>query len=88
MRTKERTWLTCCCRSSGLVFDVPHTDILIPMPSIGDVVSFSYDAHSRRDIPVNPKIFKVRTDISWEEVVQAEHEAKQYAGLPTFSFSH
>jgi hypothetical protein len=32
-------------------------------------VSFSYECHSRRDVPVNPKIYRVRGDLMWEDVV-------------------
>lgn len=41
---------------------------MIATPSIGDIVSFSYENY-RNGIPVNPKIFRVRTDLSWENVV-------------------
>ena len=31
-------------------------------------MTFSYELHARRDVLVNPKIYKLRTDVSWEEV--------------------
>jgi hypothetical protein len=55
---------------------VPHSDVQIPMPKIGDVVSFSSDTTARAEMPVNPKIYRVRTDISWEEVL-ANHVKEQ-----------
>ena len=36
----------------------------------GDVVTFTYDDYSRRDTPFNARIYRVRDDLSWEEVVQ------------------
>lgn len=40
------------------------------MPQTGEVVTFSYDTMARRDIPTSPRIFRIRKDVSWEEVVQ------------------
>jgi hypothetical protein len=34
--------------------------VLIPTPSVGDVVTFSYESQARRDVPVNPRIYRVR----------------------------
>jgi hypothetical protein len=48
---------------------VPAENVFVPTLGIGDIVSFSYECHARRDIPVNPKIYRIRTDVSWEEVV-------------------
>lgn len=39
-------------------------------PKRGDIVSFSYDNFSQRSLPVNPKILRIRTDVTWENVVQ------------------
>jgi hypothetical protein len=36
---------------------------------IGDVVTFSYESNSRRDAPVNAVVYKIRTDLDWEDVV-------------------
>ena len=48
-------------------------------------MTFSYELHARRDVLVNPKIYKVRTDVSWEEV---QHnfmiQKKQLAGNTIF----
>lgn len=35
----------------------------------GDVVTFSYSGHSRNAIPINPFIFKIRTDLSWQLIM-------------------
>eukprot|EP00026_Physarum_polycephalum_P001074 Phypoly_transcript_01075.p1 GENE.Phypoly_transcript_01075~~Phypoly_transcript_01075.p1 ORF type:complete len:1059 (+),score=134.10 Phypoly_transcript_01075:98-3274(+) len=38
----------------------------------GDVVTFSYENFSRNSIPVNPKILRVRKDLSWKGVLAQE----------------
>ncbi len=38
-------------------------------PKPGDVVSFSFRNFSNKGIPADPKIFRIRKDISWETVV-------------------
>jgi hypothetical protein len=48
---------------------VPAQSILIPTPAVGDVVSFSYEGNARREMPVSPKIYRIRTDLSWDDVV-------------------
>jgi hypothetical protein len=52
--------------------------VFIPTPSIGDVVTFSFENNSRRDTPHNPKIYKLRRDVEWEEVVYSSFEEKQF----------
>ena len=42
----------------------------MPSLSIGDVVSFSFESSARRELPVNPRIYRIRTDIEWEDVVE------------------
>jgi hypothetical protein len=44
-------------------------------PNRGDLVTFSYTSYSRNSLPVNPVVYRVRTDISWEDVLQ-EHETE------------
>lgn len=38
-------------------------------PKRGDVVTFSYSGFSRSSIPIQPKIFRIREDITWEDVL-------------------
>jgi len=54
-----------------MTFNAPTPDISPPL-AVGDVVTFSYESYSRREVPLNPKIQRVRTDLSWEEVLQNE----------------
>jgi hypothetical protein len=48
---------------------VPYYNVHIPTPLVGDVVTFSYELHSRREAPVNPVIFKKRVDVNWGDIV-------------------
>ena len=55
---------------------MPTHSVHIPTPAVGEIVTFSYDNLARRNIPVNPEIFRRRPDVRWEEVVlnsQAHH---------------
>eukprot|EP00026_Physarum_polycephalum_P002403 Phypoly_transcript_02409.p1 GENE.Phypoly_transcript_02409~~Phypoly_transcript_02409.p1 ORF type:complete len:900 (+),score=140.14 Phypoly_transcript_02409:101-2800(+) len=36
----------------------------------GDIVTFSFDNYSRGLVPISPKVFRIRTDITWEDVLQ------------------
>lgn len=53
------------------MFDVPLTNVMIPIPNKGSIVSFSFEQHSRREKPVNPLIYRLRTDIEWTDVVRS-----------------
>lgn len=37
----------------------------------GDIVSFSFETFSRNSTPVKPFIFRVRIDLSWEDVIKS-----------------
>ena len=41
----------------------------IPRPSLGDIVSFSFAENIRHDIPTRPSVFRIRTDVEWDDVV-------------------
>jgi hypothetical protein len=73
-------YLLCNCflRPSGDLIPVPPADVLIPNVSIGDIVTFSFESGSRRLLPLNPRICKIRTDVSWEDVVNNYAEEKKY----------
>jgi len=47
---------------------VPHENVAIPTPSVGDIVSFSFESRARTEIPLNPKIYRVRMDLSWNDL--------------------
>lgn len=65
-------------RPSGKTFEVAADDVLISTPSMGDIISFSFESNSRRELPVNPKIFRVRDDLSWSDVVSNFQKDRQY----------
>jgi hypothetical protein len=52
----------------------------------GDVVTFTFDNYSRGVIPVNPSVTRVRTDISWEQVLN--DYANDFSKLSTTSGIH
>jgi hypothetical protein len=54
--------------------------VFIPTPSIGEVVTFSFESHARREVPVNPKICRIGTDISWENVVFNSIKERKFLG--------
>ena len=49
---------------------MPPEDVFIPTPTVGEIVSFSYESNARRELPQSPKIFSVRTDLEWDDVVR------------------
>eukprot|EP00026_Physarum_polycephalum_P000368 Phypoly_transcript_00368.p1 GENE.Phypoly_transcript_00368~~Phypoly_transcript_00368.p1 ORF type:complete len:1106 (+),score=136.69 Phypoly_transcript_00368:1680-4997(+) len=55
----------------------------------GDIVSFSYEKLSRNSLPIDPKIYKIRKDISWSDVLlqskaqEPNRFSSQLAKLPT-----
>lgn len=65
-------------RPHGATFSVPPENIEVPTLAVGDVVSFSYENIARRDLPVNPKIYRVRTDLSWQEVVYSSVKEEKF----------
>ena len=76
------------CRPDGKVLWVPPRNIHFPSLSLlakGDIVTFSYEYHSKSAAPVNPIIYKVRTDITWEDVVSnflRDNPSPQFPGIP------
>jgi hypothetical protein len=47
----------------------------------GDIVTFTYDSFSRRALPINPKIFRKRSDVTWEEVLRNHEKDAQVDGM-------
>lgn len=41
----------------------------VPVVKVGEIVTFTYETSSRRSVPTNPKITRVRSDVSWDDVV-------------------
>jgi hypothetical protein len=60
------------------MFTVPPENVFIELPFPGDVVTFSYETFARRDVPVNPTIFRLRSDLSWDDLVERATRTKKY----------
>eukprot|EP00026_Physarum_polycephalum_P003660 Phypoly_transcript_03673.p1 GENE.Phypoly_transcript_03673~~Phypoly_transcript_03673.p1 ORF type:complete len:675 (+),score=95.36 Phypoly_transcript_03673:213-2237(+) len=69
--------------SEGLVVAFSTGSVTLKLPSgekfematdahyqIGDIVTLEYESHARKDVPVGPKIVRIRTDVSWEDVLR------------------
>jgi hypothetical protein len=48
-------------------------------PKVGDIVTFSYEDFSRKASPVSPNIYRIRTDISWKDVVRNSEEEAAFS---------
>ena len=47
-------------------------------------MSFSYEVNSRREVPVNAEIYRVRSDLSWEDILlDFSKELKSLNGMET-----
>lgn len=42
---------------------------MTPSPVKGDVITFSFEVSNNRDLPLNPKIVRIRRDITWSDVI-------------------
>lgn len=73
-----------------MIFNVTRDNVETPRDlEKGDVVTFAYDDYSRRSLPVNPKVYRIRDDLSWEEVLEnyaAENTGPESEG--TSSIAH
>jgi hypothetical protein len=49
--------------------EVPTNSDLEIQPQMGDVVTIEHEIQSRRDLPENLRISRVRKDLSWEDVL-------------------
>jgi hypothetical protein len=67
---------------------VPNEDILTSIPRVGDVVSFSYERHARKEEPYNPKIFRIRTDVLWEDLVPNSVHKNEMGTLTKFTLKY
>ena len=70
-RREDDSVINYSSRPNGMHFTVPEQSVEVPRLSVGDVVTFSYESFSRKHIPVNPIIHRLRTDLSWHHVINA-----------------
>ena len=57
-------------RPNGFTLTVPPENTHVSNLSIGDIVTFSYETHGQKHLPMNVVIYKRRNDVSWKDVVQ------------------
>eukprot|EP00026_Physarum_polycephalum_P001768 Phypoly_transcript_01770.p1 GENE.Phypoly_transcript_01770~~Phypoly_transcript_01770.p1 ORF type:complete len:893 (+),score=154.72 Phypoly_transcript_01770:58-2736(+) len=71
----------------GVTFVAPAGDL---SPKEGEVVTFSYESSARREIPLGPRILRVRGDLTWEDVVRMDSAqgASQLSGSTAKSFGY
>ena len=75
------------CRPDRVSFKVPMQKIY---PKKGDVVTFTYDNYTTKSVPLNPRISRIRTDMTWEEAIfNFEQQISDSAATNgTFHFSN
>jgi DNA ligase-1 len=50
---------------------VPSYNVELPEPpKPGDVISFNYETYSSKDLPANPKIYRIRKDVVWDDILE------------------
>eukprot|EP00026_Physarum_polycephalum_P002689 Phypoly_transcript_02697.p1 GENE.Phypoly_transcript_02697~~Phypoly_transcript_02697.p1 ORF type:complete len:777 (+),score=106.95 Phypoly_transcript_02697:66-2396(+) len=58
---------------NGIAFHVPQTSLADEMRNAklkkGDVVTVAFEHYSRKSIPVNPRITRIRKDMTWQHVL-------------------
>lgn len=60
----------CLFRANGNIFSVPQKNIIVSGICPGDIVSLSF---KKGEELVNSSISKIRTDISWDELILKEN---------------
>lgn len=76
------SFLTVYNRVDGTRMTVATENIKLgTSPKRGDIVSFSYDNFSKSSIPVNPQIYRIRTDITWEDIINNDSNNSQLNGI-------
>eukprot|EP00026_Physarum_polycephalum_P000178 Phypoly_transcript_00178.p1 GENE.Phypoly_transcript_00178~~Phypoly_transcript_00178.p1 ORF type:complete len:1068 (-),score=137.60 Phypoly_transcript_00178:3031-5769(-) len=63
---------------NGVTFHVPNENVQVSNVSVGDIVTFSYENQAKKDIPTNPKIYRIRNDVSWKDVVHLFYKDKKH----------
>jgi hypothetical protein len=51
----------------------------------GDIATFTYENFSRFAIPINPKIYRIRDDVTWQQVIYNFHQNTQLSFQGTIS---
>ena len=62
-------------RPDGTFFKVSKEDYELHRPPIrGDIVTFSHDYQTRRFAPSNPVVYRIRSDMTWQDVIKSSKE--------------
>eukprot|EP00026_Physarum_polycephalum_P002833 Phypoly_transcript_02842.p1 GENE.Phypoly_transcript_02842~~Phypoly_transcript_02842.p1 ORF type:complete len:838 (+),score=97.84 Phypoly_transcript_02842:84-2597(+) len=71
--------LTCTLQlPDGIIFEVPNQKFPEnAVPKKGEIVTFEYENYSKRSVPVGPTIVRVRTDLTWRDVVRQHFQDEQ-----------
>jgi hypothetical protein len=57
-------------RPTGKSFLVPSYNVELAEPvKPGDIISFNYETYLSNEVPVNPKIYRIRKDVVWEDIL-------------------
>lgn len=59
-------------RPHGVCFSVETHSINGMRPVAGDVVTYSYQNIAKLMVPIKPVIQRIRTDLSWEDIIGTE----------------
>ena len=65
-------------RPNGSKLAVPLENVYTSGLTPGDVVTYSFELQLRGELPHNPKIYRKRIDLDWEDVVINSAEDQQY----------
>lgn len=68
------------CRPNGKQVVVPGYNVNIATHNIniGTIVTVTYEKHYLKDVPLNPKIYRIRHDLSWQDVLFNSKQDKKY----------
>lgn len=56
---------------------MPRQSVMVsPVPASGTVVTVTYDLNARRELPVNPKIERIRPDLDWVDILKSSGQDK------------
>jgi hypothetical protein len=69
------------------MFQVPMQNVHVRFPplQVGEVVTFSYEHLTRRDVPVHAEIFRRRSELKWEDVIANSRSQQHIQGLSPLS---
>lgn len=76
------------CRPDGITFEIGPQNIKCDdKPKLGDIVTFAYENYTRKAVPVEPKVYQIRRDLSWKDVIfsykQQLHKSQHLNGKLT-----